>query len=265
MLLRPTADGGIIAIPQPAHAWLAGNLARAWGNAAFQLPTPLQEVYCATSLHDVGWLTWESDPQIDPTTGWPQTFAAVPAEVHTTFWREGIKRAEIYGAYAAVLVSMHGDTIYDRTFDAKTARPEAAVAVRAFQADQKIFQKKTIEAIRRDPILAPDASDAQFRFNKRFIASVDRMSLRLCWGLDQTGVATFPETPVSLTEDVVITFEDDGKGGIAVHPWPFAADEVEVRVQGRKLTQRFADQASLSVALKQASPATVVTILHPKR
>jgi hypothetical protein len=35
MLIREEPDGSFLAIGQASHAWLSGQLARAWGNAEF--------------------------------------------------------------------------------------------------------------------------------------------------------------------------------------------------------------------------------------
>ena len=51
MLVR---DDGLV-IGQPAHAWVSGQLARAWGNAAFPAPSPREPVCLAAEQHDVGW------------------------------------------------------------------------------------------------------------------------------------------------------------------------------------------------------------------
>jgi Protein of unknown function (DUF3891) len=64
MLLRK--DGlDVIAIPQPSHAWLSGQMARAWGNRRFAAPTPYDEVCLAAGQHDIGWLDWEMRPALD--------------------------------------------------------------------------------------------------------------------------------------------------------------------------------------------------------
>jgi hypothetical protein len=53
MLLRK--DGlDLIAIPQPGHAWLSGQMARAWGNEHFAAPMPYNEVCLAAGQHDIG-------------------------------------------------------------------------------------------------------------------------------------------------------------------------------------------------------------------
>ena len=61
MLLRKD-DLDVIAIPQPSHAWLYGQMARPWGNEHFTAPTPYDEVCLAAGQHDIGWLDWEMTP-----------------------------------------------------------------------------------------------------------------------------------------------------------------------------------------------------------
>jgi hypothetical protein len=71
MLLR--SDGpAVIAIPQPSHAWLSGEIARNWGNAHFAAPVPTDEVCLAAEQHDIAWLSWEETPARDAGTGLPQ-------------------------------------------------------------------------------------------------------------------------------------------------------------------------------------------------
>jgi hypothetical protein len=45
---------GKVAVAQPAHAWISGQLARAWGNERFGAVEPLSEVCLAAEQHDVG-------------------------------------------------------------------------------------------------------------------------------------------------------------------------------------------------------------------
>jgi hypothetical protein len=131
MLLR--TDGlDVIAIPQPSHAWLSGQLARAWGNDQFAARVPNEDVCLATELHDIGWLAWEEAPALDAGTGRPLPFSKVAPKEHIGLWREGVRRAHAFGRYPALLVSLHADTIYARHFNfAKSSLGDAA-AVRAF-------------------------------------------------------------------------------------------------------------------------------------
>ena len=52
MLFR-TDNADVIAIPQPSHSWLSGQLVRAWGNEAFARPAPFEEVCLGAALHDI--------------------------------------------------------------------------------------------------------------------------------------------------------------------------------------------------------------------
>ena len=48
-------EEGLIVIGQPAHAWVSGQLARAWGNDRFGHFEPWEEVRLAAEQHDVGY------------------------------------------------------------------------------------------------------------------------------------------------------------------------------------------------------------------
>jgi hypothetical protein len=58
----------VIAIPQPSHAWVSGQMARAWGNEHFAAPMPYDEVCLVAGQHDIGWLDWEMTPALDAET-----------------------------------------------------------------------------------------------------------------------------------------------------------------------------------------------------
>lgn len=260
MLLRQNKDGAL-AITQPAHAWLSGLMAAAWGNDHFQRPQPRQEVILAAGLHDIGWLSRDTVPVLDRESGLPQIFAQVPAAVHTKLWRHGVEQACTLSAYAALLVSQHGDTIYDKTFDPGTASAEAAAAVKSFREDQHVFQMQTIAACRRDPTLAAFASDAQILFNKRLIAALDTLSLRLCWGVE--GDVMIDDVPVSTDDMTTLRLQSLGDDTVAISPWPFDRAALSVHVEGRFLRQRFNDEAELTHAFARIDPVTVTLRLQP--
>ena len=68
-------DGAWLAIGQPAHAWVSGQAARAWGNAAFAAPAPWEEVCLAAEQHDIGMAAWDLAPMLNPRTGRAYAFA----------------------------------------------------------------------------------------------------------------------------------------------------------------------------------------------
>lgn len=259
MLLRRIDADRVIAFSQPCHAWLAGELARAWGGGGFTVPQPRGAVLCGTALHDIGWLEWETAPVFDETTGLPLQFFGVPAEQHTQLWRRGIEHARIYGLLPALLVSRHGDAIYERTFDPATARPEAAAAVRAFREEQAAFQRAAIARLAADPATADAVTDRSLGFSKDFIAAVDTMSLHLCWGIKEP--VTIHDVPDAPRGSLALAQRADGM--IAVDPWPFVGDSLDLMIEGRRLDGASADQDALDAALGEAPPARVSLTLRP--
>ncbi|HEY2594793.1 MAG TPA: DUF3891 family protein, partial [Chloroflexota bacterium] len=68
MILRRD-DAGVLAVGQASHAWLSGQLARAWGNDRFGAVEPLAEVALGAEQHDVGMAGWDLAPVRNPETG----------------------------------------------------------------------------------------------------------------------------------------------------------------------------------------------------
>ncbi len=77
---------GVICITQPMHAWVAGQLARAWGNESFGSFAPWEEVCLAAEQHDIGWHRWEGAPTLNTTTGYPHSFTELPTAVSVDIW-----------------------------------------------------------------------------------------------------------------------------------------------------------------------------------
>ena len=78
---------GVLAISQPAHAWISGQLLRAWAE-------PLGEpLLLGAEQHDLGWFDWEAAPTFDPETGRPHLFRHVGAATHAPIWTRGVERA----------------------------------------------------------------------------------------------------------------------------------------------------------------------------
>jgi hypothetical protein len=261
MLLRRTAEG-MIAITQPAHAWLSGLMAQAWGAEGFARPEPFQEVCLAAALHDIGWLDWEGAPRLDPKTGWPMEFWDVPATIHTAFWAQGVDHVGALSLYAATLVSLHGEGIYDRTFDSATAKPDAVAAVEAFRAGQQAFQRRALAAMARDPHLAPACADEALRFNKDLVATVDVLSLNIGWGVDKP--VTIDTVPLSRDTRGRLTLLSGGADAIVVDPWPFRVESLALAMEGRLMRERHETQAAFAAAFAEAPLVTITTTLRPK-
>ncbi|MBP2315907.1 DUF3891 family protein [Azospirillum soli] len=261
MLFREDGDG-VIAIPQPSHAWLSGQLLRAWGNDTFAPPSPHEEVCLGAEQHDIGWLSWEAAPTLNPKTGRPHGFQELGAKTHTGIWTEGVRRALAFGRYPALLVSLHADTIYGSFFDFDRASPEDAALVRRFLDEQHRFQRACIEALSAEPRYASVLSPQAVERNRLLVATVDRMSLDIGWGVTED--ARIPKVPTSGEDHAELRLRAPGgnPADLTVDPWPFAADRVEVICEGRRLRGRFTDEAAMRQALDAAEPVTILTVLR---
>ena len=91
MLVREDGDA-VVCIGQASHAWLSGQLARAWGGDAVAPLHPREEVCLAAEQHDVGMAEWDLAPSLNPDTGLPQAFTEMPFAVHSALWLEAPKR-----------------------------------------------------------------------------------------------------------------------------------------------------------------------------
>ena len=70
MLFRDQPPGAL-AISQLTHAWISGQLLRAWDE---KLGEP---VLLAAEQHDIGWMDWETAPSFNARTGRPHLFREI--------------------------------------------------------------------------------------------------------------------------------------------------------------------------------------------
>src|SRR3954452_11694 len=166
MLIRPDSDGCFLAIGQASHAWLSGQLARAWGNERFGAVEPWEEVCLGAEQHDVGWAEWDLEPKLDPETGRPYTFISLPLPEKLELWSGAARKMLSQSRYAALLVSMHGTALYERW---PPEEPHAQRLVQQFLDDQHALQVKLGEGL--DP--------EQVRRNQKRIFAWDYISLAL--------------------------------------------------------------------------------------
>jgi hypothetical protein len=262
VLFRRDSEG-VVAITQPAHAWLAGQIARAWGNETFAVPSPRHEVCLGAELHDIGWLEWEAEPTLDPSTGLPHEFRAVGAATHTRLWTRGVRLALAYGRYPALLVSLHANTIYTTMVDPETLPASEAAVIRGLLAEQRAFQDATRRALERDRHLGGEASHEALERNRLLVGAADRMSLAVCWGVGED--AHVPNAPTGSGNTCGLRLQ--ARGGdpedLVVDPWPFAAERVELACEGVRLRGPFADERAMREALETAERVPVVATLRP--
>ena len=202
VLIREDA-AGYVTITQPAHAWVSGQLARAWGNACFPSPEPREEVCLAAERHDDGWLTWEATPTLNSATGRPFSFRELPRLEHLAIWSTAGLQVLVLGRYPALLVSLHGTGLYERHDPEGSSTDEA---VQAFLDREHEFQARLLTDLQADPHFAIHAEPEAIDRNRQLIAAWDALSLAICGGQRDTrrigGVPTVDgETVLSVLPD----------------------------------------------------------------
>ena len=239
MVLRELGGDEVLCIGQPAHAWLSGQLAQAWGNGFFAAPRPRDEVVLAASQHDLGMAAWDAEPELNPDTGRPMSFLEMPLETHLALWSRAPTLALTQSRHVALLVSMHGTYLYAGRED-RPGVPEFLAAQRAFQ-----------DALRASLGVAEDDAAR----HQRMLAAWDWMSLVLCRA----------DLPATVEAERPVTMTAAGEGAVELSPWPFSTDDLEVTVEGRRLGGRFEDEGEMREALAGAPWESLTWRLLPGR
>jgi Protein of unknown function (DUF3891) len=243
MLLRRDGDE-VLAIGQPAHAWVSGQLARAWGNARFGAVEPWEEVCLAAEQHDLGMAAWERRPTLNPETGLPRSFMELALDEHLAIWRSAAPLMRSQSRYAAVLVSMHGTVLYERR-DLTRLAPDDVARVEAFLAEQRALQDELIAGFDADAV----------RRNQRLVWTWDSLSLGLLLGW-----APYELTDVPAADGAVDISVADG----TLDPWPFGTPRLTVRCDARRLAGRYRDEEAMRAAL-DAAPWVAVEVELSRR
>ncbi len=268
MMFREGPNGPI-AISQPSHAWLSGQIMRAWGNAEFGAVAPYEDVCLGAEQHDIGWLEWEQTPTLNLTTGRPHGFRELGVAAHTAIWRRGTELALAFGRYPALLVSLHGTGLYANF--AGVAADEAVV--RDFLRGKLATQQRLLESLRVDRHLGGFCDPGTIQRNRGLVRTADRMSIAICTGMqdlavrsDDPQVGVVKQVPTADGEtDIRLRAIDGDLAKIAVSPWPFAAAQVQVAREGIVLPMRkFADATELGIGLQDATRIALAAELRPE-
>jgi hypothetical protein len=221
MLVRDDGETWTV-IGQPAHAWLAAQLARSWRE-------PLDEtLVLAVEQHDAVWSEWDARPSLHAGTGRAASFVEVPVDRRQGIWDQAVERLIALDPHAALLVSMHATNIHVRYGDPAARSPDYL----ARRADE---QQRLLATLGQLAVTRESAEhDADL------LTCLDAISLALCQGTANAR-ATFAGS-----ELVVAT---TAPGEATITPWPFARGPVHVQVAARTLHERFEDEASLHAAL----------------
>jgi Protein of unknown function (DUF3891) len=254
-MLHRQDPAGLIVIGQPAHAWLAGQLARAWGNEHVGDVAPWEEVCLAAEQHDLAHALWERTPRLNPQTGRPYSFLDMPANMRLALVSSASALIMAQSRYAALLVSLHFTGLYE-TYDLRRASGEEGQAMQDFLAREDTFQQQMLASLRDDPTYTPYATPEMVARNRHLLRTWDALSLALCFGLQP--VKSFSHVPTKSGETTltVTRVEDDPTRG-TVDPWPFHQEAITLRCEGRRLPETFADEEAMREAFTHAPWVTI--------
>lgn len=260
MLYREDPQGRV-AITQPAHAWLSGQLARAWGNERFGTVAPWEEVCLGAEQHDAGHTAWEQAPTFNPQTGLPYSFFELPRQEHVRLWSSAASAVLPQGRYAALLVSMHGTGLYER-FGMVSDTAEDAQAVQDYLVRERAFQENILESLRADPFYQPYTTEEIVKRNRLLLQVWDALSLMICFSGWQTQSVAQVPMATGTTTLILYTHKSDPTH-IEVTPWPFCREQVTVVYEGRRIPATFSTEAAMRAALTHAPWITLQTTLLP--
>ena len=241
----------MIAIGQQSHAWLSGQLARAWGNERFPAPAPRSDVCLGAEQHDVGWAEFDLRPRFNPDTGLPRTFLEGSIEQHLAIWGDAPDRLMSASECAALVVSLHGSFL-------------SGLRLGAVGGKEPLLEDHIDQEHRRQARLRArlGLSEEQASTIQDQMRVWDGLSLALCHRWSPFTAQDVPESDGKGSLD--LRSADDGDSFV-IDPWPFSSSEVEVRCEGRRLALSYESEEALHADFESAPPLALAFKLLPAR
>jgi hypothetical protein len=249
-MIRHAQGDSFLLIAQHDHALAAGEFGKQIGNAMFAPPSPLDEAIAGIALHDCGWPIHDEDSPTLNAKGEPLHVLESPMDLATRVWSESVRRAtEAKGLYTGLLVSLHVTALsnYAQSQDPipheRAKNSAEQFLLNKFQQQRFEFHEKVRKQLkmRTDITLTNglaepgvDPVEDLLLFNYNLLKAMDRISLDLCCSEELfqriEGVYTRPgESPVT------IKIRHAGEGAMSLSPWPFAVEQIELKVPCRRV------------------------------
>jgi hypothetical protein len=255
------ASGRVLAISQPAHAWVSGQLARQWGNEYFPSFAPIEPLCYAAEQHERGFLEWERLPTLNPKSGLPHTFENIPLSLDVALRKKSILELNAVSRYASLVTSLYFAKAASKQSPAGSNEDRKKIA--EFLEEQQALQRELLGSLRNDPYLRSACSGRAIEYNRKLLAAWDQLSVELCRNPDCKFSINDVPTVLEGSCKLSVTPVDPNSKEIRLEPWPFSKPRVELTCEGQVLDRRFTSEAELRTYLKGARRVSVTYTLTP--
>ena len=256
---RVPAGEPTIIIRNVDHAVTAGQLARAFGNAQFLVPEPMELMTYVVEHHEEGWRPLDEAPRRNPLTGLPYHLGETPADLLIQKSVASPNWNERRHPWCGLLSSMHSWGLYNGRYgisDAITieARPPAhAAQIEAMLEGELARQARLKEVLRADWSTASWVEKEVLLSSYKLLEFFD--TLALWFQLTHAALrepARF-RVPAAEGEDLILTIEPTGQDTARISPFPFRESPIRLRCLVRAITPSEGD-AEFASAMAEAVP-----------
>lgn len=267
-MIRIETPEGWWLIGHQDHARLAAAFGHHWSTPDFPAPEPRREVMIAVTHHDDAWVEPDSKPSIShdckPSAFTKELVGTYDAFEEIDFYSYLDVRAAATESqakdhpYAAMLISMHTESLLTNGADLTTLTKEERAAHATFITGQQKRQQELLEeAVKRDPSLAPYTTDEARQRAFEFLQACDSFSLITCVAY-ASDLPLQHKHPDSSGERHEIVVEPLGDNEYRLTPYPLDNDVVTLKVPARYVPgNTFATAEELRTAFTQAEPQQI--------
>jgi len=249
------------AILMHEHTALAGQFARAFGNAQFEAVEPADLMIYVVSHHDAGWAEFDRDPVTDESTGLPYNLVETPAKHITRTSALSPEFNQRHHPYCGLISSMHSWGLYNGRYGIsdlvlidKISPQDRPLADKMLQGELARQQRLKAE-IANHPQESSWLDERHLFQNYKQLQFFDTLALYFNRTHEEGRTEqTFAHIPRSAGEDVTITIRPRAPGVYELAPFPFAAEESEFAFAGRAIAPRGHEQRGGWPAVLKGAP-----------
>lgn len=263
MIVRDQGESWQV-VAQPDHGDVCGEIARAWGNDAFEAPRARGSLATAARRHDDGWAIWEREPDVDHRNGdgRPLNVFDIGIGVHLAFFRAMVEAVSDEDRYAGVLASMHAAGLYTNRYDTDPSLKMTFEDTRREQVDRFVEERNAAH----DAVAAElGVPDDQRWVDYKLLQVCDRLCLYFCLN-DLVGgtEADLGPAPTGYGgDDATLRIRPVDAWKISIDPYPFAEPVTTFTLPRRVFPKRqWASRTEFAQAYRDARVEMRVIEVH---